>query len=79
MATIIVVDRIGQNSRIEALAKRIGGDIVQMSGAYWPVRVAEVLRERTGYKSELLDLKDKEVLQYLKKKIAKIDFQKLIK
>src|SRR3989344_1324035 len=79
MATIIVVDRIGQNSRIEALAKRIGGDIVQMSGAYWPVRVAEVLKERTGYKSELFGMKDKEILQYLKKKIAKIDFQKLIK
>ncbi len=78
MATIIVVDSIGKNSRIEALAKRIGGDIVQMSGAYWPVRVAEVLKERTGYKSELLNLKDKEVLQYLKKKSEKIDFQKLI-
>ena len=35
----------GKNSRIEALAKRIGGDIVQMSGAYWPVRVAEILKE----------------------------------
>ena len=79
MATIIVVDRIGPNSRIEALAKQIGGDIVQMSGAYWPVRVAEVLKERTGYKSELFGMKDKEILQYLKKKIAKIDFQKLIK
>lgn len=79
MATIIVVDRIGQNSRIGALAKRIGGDIVQMSGAYWPLRVAEVLKERTGYKSELLGMKEKEVLQYLKKKIAKIDFQKLIR
>lgn len=79
MATIIVVDRIGPNSRIEALAKQIGGDIVQMSGAYWPIRVAEILKERTGYKPELLGMKDKEVLQYLKKKIAKIDFEKLIK
>ncbi|MBI5220231.1 MAG: CfrBI family restriction endonuclease [Candidatus Liptonbacteria bacterium] len=78
MATIIVVDRIGQNSRIEALAKRIGGDIVQMSGAYWPFRVAGILRARTGYKSDLLRLKDKAFFNHLKKKISKIDFQKII-
>lgn len=78
MATIIVVDRIGQNSRIEGLAKRIGGDIVQMSGAYWPLRVAEILKERTGYSSEILGLKDNAIFTYLKKKIDIVSFEKLI-
>jgi hypothetical protein len=78
MATIIVVDRVGKNSRIEKLAKQIGGDIVQMSGAYWPVRVAEILKERTGYKSELLGLAGDAAHNRLKKKIDKIDLKKII-
>lgn len=79
MATIIIVDRIGKNSRIEGLAQQIGGDIVQMSGSYWPIRVAEILKERTGYKSEVLSLQEKDVIRYLKKKISSIDFARLIK
>lgn len=78
LATIIIVDRIGKNSRIERLAQQIGGDIVQMSGAYWPIRVAEILKQKTGYASDLLRLKNKDVSAALKKRMEKIDFQRLI-
>ena len=45
MATIIIVDRIGERSRIERLAKEIDGTIIQMSMSYWPKSIAIKLRE----------------------------------
>ncbi|NOT61739.1 MAG: CfrBI family restriction endonuclease, partial [Acidobacteria bacterium] len=36
LATIILVDRIGANSRIERLAQGVEGTIIQMSAGYWP-------------------------------------------
>ena len=53
MATIIIVDRLGRDSRVERLAKEIQGDIVQMSATYWPQEVAVILREKLGYTHEL--------------------------
>ncbi len=41
MATFIIVDRIGERSRIEALAKKIDGTIIQMSMAFWPQVLAK--------------------------------------
>ncbi len=49
-ATVILVDRIGEGSSIQELATELGGDIVQMSGGYWPQRVAQILHDRVGYK-----------------------------
>jgi len=34
MATIILVDRIGANSRIERMAEEVQGTIIQMSAGY---------------------------------------------
>lgn len=36
MATIIIVDRIGRDSRILEMARAVNGTIVQMSATYWP-------------------------------------------
>lgn len=79
MATIVIVDRVGKNSRIERLAEEIGGDIVQMSGAYWVRRVSEILYKKTGYKSKFLGLQDHEIESMLKKQIKSVDFETLIK
>ena len=43
MSTIILVDRIGEGSRISEMAKKINGDIVQMSMTHWTKEVAEIL------------------------------------
>lgn len=48
MATIIIVDRIARGSKIQTLARRADGDIVQMSMAYWPQEVAEFLTKGWG-------------------------------
>lgn len=78
MATIIIVDRIGKNSRIEELAMAINGHIVQMSGAFWPVEVAKILAKTVGYRDKILSIDHNEVEAYLKEKISKIPYEKLL-
>ncbi len=56
MATIILVDRIGVKSRIETLAKNIGGNIIQMSMRYWPQDVAKILENALGYQHKLASM-----------------------
>lgn len=65
MATIILVDRIGANSRIERMAQAVEGTIIQMSAGYWPKQVALILNEVTGYKHALVKMNDREVAAYL--------------
>jgi len=61
MATFIIVDRIGQKSRIVDLAKNIDETIIQMSMSFWPKIVAERLKETVGFKHEIQKLKDKDI------------------
>jgi len=76
LATIIIVDRIGKNSRIEKLARRVGGTIVQMSMSYWPKQIAIELHNSIGYSHELLKLSDEKIDNYLKKQIYKVPLEK---
>ena len=78
MATIIIVDRIGPNSRIERLAKEIGGTIVQMSMAYWPQRVAVELEHALGYKHGLAKMKQSKIGPYLRAKLRKVPLEEFI-
>lgn len=78
LGTIIIIDRIGRNSRIESLAEAIDGSIVQMSGAYWPVKVAEILNHTLGYDNPILHVPMDEMNQYLKEKISSVHFEDLI-
>lgn len=78
LATIIIVDRIGKNSRIERLARRVGGAIVQMSMSYWPKEVARELNKALGYSHEVLRVRDEEFDDYLRRRIAKVPMGKII-
>jgi hypothetical protein len=78
LATIIIVDRIGKNSRIEKLARRIGGAIVQMSMSYWPKEVAHELNKVLGYSHKVLKLSDEKLENYLKHQVAKVPMEKII-
>ncbi len=64
MATIILVDRIGANSRIERMAEEVQGTIIQMSSGYWPKQVAQVLSGTFGYRHELTRMSDGETEKY---------------
>jgi hypothetical protein len=66
MSTIIIIDRIGQNSRIKGLAAVIKGDIVQMSMSYWVKEIAEILRDKLGFDHEINYLSNEDSLQYIK-------------
>jgi len=78
MATIIIVDRIGANSRIETLAKEIGGTIIQMSMGYWPQLVAKELNKILGYKHELVNLPPQNIAEYIYTKLKQVQLEKFI-
>ncbi len=79
MDTIIIVDRIGQKSRIETLARKVNGTIVQMSMSHWPKLVAQTLRDILGYNHEILKLKDEAIKDYLRKKLKDVPIEEFIK
>ncbi len=72
ISTIILVDRVGANSRIEELARRADGTIIQMSASYWPRQVARELKRILGYKHPLTSMEDAEVRRFLERKIKDV-------
>ncbi|MCJ7583780.1 MAG: CfrBI family restriction endonuclease [Anaerolineales bacterium] len=78
MATIILVDRIGANSRIERMAEEVQGTIIQMSAGYWPRQIAQVLNKSLGFKHDLLRMSDGETEEYLRKVMRNIPLDQFI-
>ncbi len=78
MATIILVDRIGENSRIRRMAEEVQGTIIQMSAGYWPRQVAQVLNKTFGYKHGLTRMNDNETERYLRKAMQKVPLEQFI-
>lgn len=78
MATIIIVDRIGLNSRIERLAQGVSGTIVQMSSGYWPQQIAHILHQIFGFQHELVNMPTVLVGDYLEAKILDVPLEKFI-
>ncbi|MCO5190030.1 MAG: CfrBI family restriction endonuclease [Anaerolineae bacterium] len=79
MATVIIVDRIGPKSNIRDLAKRIDGDVVQMSMAYWPQEVAQILHKRMAFEHPLVFMPRKEVHDYLSEAINNVDLENYLR
>ncbi len=75
MTTLIIVDRIGQNSRIKELASAINGEIVQMSMSYWVKEVAQILKLKTGFNHVILKMTNDESLRYVREEIKKVKLQ----
>jgi len=78
MATIILVDRIGGNSRIETLAREVGGTIVQMSASFWIRQVVQVLNASLGFEHPLLTMNDDQVEVFLREQILQIPLEDFI-
>jgi hypothetical protein len=78
MATIIIVDRIGEGSKIKNLARMADGDIVQMSMAYWPKEVAVILNERMGYTHPLVTMPRSEIKLYLTEAIKSVPLENFL-
>jgi hypothetical protein len=77
-STIIIVDRIGKNSRIAGLANQIGGDIVQMSATYWPQIVARILNRDLGYEHPLVNMNHIEIERFLKDRLVSVPIEAFI-
>lgn len=78
LATLILVDRIGANSRIEELAKAVDGTIIQMSAGYWPQQVARELKRALGFDHELINMKQSLIEPFLKRKLEKVPLESFI-
>ncbi len=78
MATIIIVDRIGKGSKIKNLAQRVGGDIVQMSMAYWPQEIAQTLNNRMGFEHPLVQMPRADVRPYLSDAMESVPLEKFL-
>lgn len=77
-ATIILVDRVGKGSRVEELAQRLGGVVIQMSASYWPKNVAEVLKDKFEFEHELLKMNGQEIGDYLKEQIRSVPLEDFV-
>ncbi len=78
MATIILVDRIGSNSRIVELAKAINGTIIQMSAGYWPQQVAKELNHALGFQHELVNMDRSQIDAFLRQKLNEVPLEQFI-
>ena len=78
VATIIIVDRIGQNSRIEQLAREMNGTIIQMSGGYWPQLVASELQRTLGFEHELIGMAPSQVGSFLESKLHEVPLESFV-
>lgn len=78
MATVIIVDRIGRGSKIKSLARRADGDIVQMSMAYWPKEVANILHEKMGFEHPLVKMPRTEIKNYLTEAVKTVPLERFL-
>ena len=78
MSTIILVDRIGDGSRIVEMAESINGDIVQMSMAYWIKEVGDILYEKIGFCHPILEMSDSESLDYINQKMQSVNLKEFL-
>ncbi len=79
MTTVILVDRVGENSRIEELAQKIGGTIIQMSASYWPQQVAQLLHETLGFEHEMVDMPPSQIGEFLKQNLGRVPLEEFIR
>ena len=77
-ATFVVVDRIGERSRIVEQARAINGTIIQMSMSYWPKVLAKALQEKTDYRAALVDIPDSKVEPWLRREMEKVGIEQFV-
>jgi len=78
LSTIIIVDRIGDRSRIVDMAKSIDGEIVQMSMTYWVKDICEILKNKMRFKHKIQQLSGTQALKYIERKMRDIDLKEFI-
>jgi hypothetical protein len=76
--TFVIVDRVGERSKIVEQAERIGGVIIQMSLSQWPRALAKELKERHGFSHELLNLAPSKSEEFIRMKVNELDVTQFV-
>lgn len=74
-STIILVDNIGDNSRISKMAQEIDGFIIQMRETYWVYKLANILWQKYGYESPIIHGSKEQSLTFIDEGMKKIDLR----
>lgn len=79
MTTIVLIDTIGEASRVQKIAEETGNFLIQMSGTYWIKELAEDIKSVDGtFDNPLLHMSNQETISYIKKEVSKIDLAKFL-
>lgn len=77
--TIILIDKIGANSRTPEMAKAIGGHIIQMSGSYWVHQLAKTIHDEYDFfDSPLLHMTKEDSINFLHESMQKINLSQFL-
>lgn len=78
--TIIIVDRVGKNSRVIQQAKEINSSIVQMSHADWAFQLGQILEKvLLGFTSPFSNLSSKEISSYIEQGVKSAPLEAILK
>src|SRR3989338_3636504 len=77
-ATFIIVDRIGERSKIVEQANSIDGTIIQMSMGFWPQLLARALRAKLGFTHELCGVPRARLEAYLRRAVSKVRLERFV-
>lgn len=78
MSTLVIVDRIGEGSRINEMAEKIGGQIIQMSMSCWVKEVAINLNKKAGFKHKILKMSDEESIEWVRTQMKSVNLKDFI-
>jgi len=76
--TFVIVDRIGDRSRIVDQASNIGGVIIQMSLSQWPKALASELHQRYGFSHALLTMNDRQADEFIRERVRELDISRFL-
>lgn len=78
LATFIIVDKVGEKSRVYEMAKQIDGTVIQMSMSYWPRELASQLSVKLGFQHEATSMNDQQINNFIKESVNKIDVSRFV-
>lgn len=78
MATIIIVDTVGENSDLLNKAKRVDGYVFQMKKDDWTIQFAKTVSEIMGIDIELAKKDVDEIKEYFDKELRKIEMKEFV-
>lgn len=70
--TFIIVDKMPDTTKTTVSASKSGTEIIQMSMQFWALELANKLKSKLGYVSEILSVSEENMSEYLKKKLLPI-------